>query len=98
MRKSGQVLTTPAVAREYEVLTDNVTVNYRLERQTFPPQGSHGGGPGSAACCRLRRIGRDWEEVPPKGSAQLQAGESFVGEDDEGTGTHGATATNCSRC
>lgn len=71
---AGTCRGAPAVAREYEVLCDGTTVNYRLERQVFPPKGTHGAGAGSPSRCRLLRPGGDWEELPPKGSASVSAG------------------------
>jgi N-methylhydantoinase B len=73
---AGTFRGAPAVAREYEILADGVAVNYRLERRTFPPEGSHGAGPGSPAGCHVRRDGgSSWQELPAKGSVALDAGD-----------------------
>ncbi len=73
----GEFAGAPAVCREYEVLADDVALGYRIERQAFPPQGVGGGGPGAAARCHVRRAGGDWEEVAPKWSTRLGAGDAF---------------------
>jgi N-methylhydantoinase B len=72
---TGMFSGAAAVAREYEVLADNVAVNYRVERQAFAPEGAHGGGPGSPARCRIRRATGSWADVPAKAATMLNQGD-----------------------
>jgi N-methylhydantoinase B len=75
---AGRHAGAAALRREYDVLADGVVLNYRIERQAFPPQGAFGGGPGAPSHCFVRR-GRmsAWEEIPPKGSLVFAEGDGF---------------------
>lgn len=72
---SGTFDGAAAVAREYEVLVDDVSVGYRLERQAFPPEGVEGAGNGAPARVMIRRAGSGWEDLPAKGATKLAAGD-----------------------
>jgi N-methylhydantoinase B len=74
---AGEFRGAPALCREFEVLVDDVALGYRVERQSFPPPGMAAGGPGAPARCWVRRAGGEWEEVPPKASLRLGAGDRF---------------------
>lgn len=71
----GTFAGAPAVAREYEVLADGVALGYRVERQTFPPEGASGGDSGSPARCRIARRGELWQDVPAKWATTLDSGD-----------------------
>jgi N-methylhydantoinase B len=93
----GARMGAPAVMREYEFLTDGVTLNIRTERRFNPPSGSNGGGSGTPSTCLLRRAGGEWEEIPAKGSTAVGRGDAFRlvlasggGYGDPETGVHGS--------
>jgi N-methylhydantoinase B len=74
---AGEFRGAPALCREFELLADDVALGYRIERQTFAPPGMAAGGPGAPARCYVRRAGGEWEEVAPKLSIRLGAGDRF---------------------
>jgi N-methylhydantoinase B len=71
----GQMIGAPAVMREYEVLADVTTLDFRMERRSYPPRGSAGGGDGSPSQVLICRAGGDWEQMASKGSILLSAGD-----------------------
>jgi N-methylhydantoinase B len=88
---TGHFSGAPAVCREYEVTADGVHLGYRIERQTFAPQGLQGGDAGAAARCLIKRADGDWEQVAAKGSTVLNHGDRFRMELPGGAG-FGASA------
>ena len=71
----GRQVGGPAVVRQYEVLADDTTLNFRLERRTHPPRGGSGGGDGEPSKCLVRRGRGPWQEVASKGTVTLAAGD-----------------------
>jgi N-methylhydantoinase B len=72
---AGERIGAPAVVREYEVLADGTTLDFRMERRRYPPRGSAGGSDGSSSLVLVRRAGGQWEQLPSKGSLLLSAGD-----------------------
>jgi len=63
------------IVKEYEVLTDLVTMTHRGERHFFPAAGSQGGSAGAKAFSVIIRKDGSEEVVPSKMMAQMRRGD-----------------------
>ncbi len=80
------------VIREYEMLTDGITLSHRGERHTASAQGLAGGGPGRMAHSVIIRADGSEEIIASKRVATLNRGDRLVVET-AGGGGHGDPAT-----
>lgn len=73
---AGQHASAASTVREYEALSDNITINQEMSRGEYTAPGVVGGQPGTKADARvLRRGGSEWEPVPTIGIFVLNTGD-----------------------
>jgi N-methylhydantoinase B len=75
--------------REYEILSDDLTLTTMFERRVFAPYGFRGGMPGKPTRVVLKRPGQDDLELPGKTNVKIARGDCIVLET-AGGGGYGA--------